>query len=163
QTRRSRTTGGEERLGYYSGEDARGPRARPEHRDHGSHRRRQDDDDRAHPLLHRPHPQDGRGARGRRGDGLDGAGAGSRDQEHFRGVVDLVEMKAIVWTDDLGTTMQVEDIPAELVEQAREYHHQLIDSVADHDDELTETYLEDEDSVTPDMLRRALRKATLDI
>src|SRR5436309_7125277 len=84
-------------------------------------------------------------------------------EEHFRGVVDLVEMKAIVWTDDLGTTMQVEDIPAELVEQAREYHHQLIDSVADHDDELTETYLEDEDSVTPDMLRRALRKATLDI
>jgi elongation factor G len=84
-------------------------------------------------------------------------------EEHFRGVVDLVEMKAIVWTDDLGTNMEVQDIPAELAEQAHEYHHQLIDAVADHDDELMETYLDDEEKVTPDMLRRALRKATLDI
>jgi elongation factor G len=83
-------------------------------------------------------------------------------EEHFRGVVDLVEMKAIVWTDDLGTEFTVEEIPAELAEQANEYHHQLIDSVADHDDELTNTYLEDEAAVTPDMLKRALRKATLD-
>src|SRR5437016_4789154 len=84
-------------------------------------------------------------------------------EEHFRGVVDLVEMKAIVWTDDLGTSMVVEEIPAELAEQAHEYHHQLIDSVADHDDELMETYLEEEEKVTPDMLKRALRAATLDI
>jgi elongation factor G len=84
-------------------------------------------------------------------------------EEHFRGVVDLVEMNAVVWKDDLGTEFEVTEIPAELVEQAQEYHHQLIDSVADHDDELTETYLENEDAVTPEMLRRALRKATLDI
>src|SRR5437763_4157127 len=84
-------------------------------------------------------------------------------EEHFRGVVDLVEMRAIVWQDDLGQRYELEDIPAELLEQAQEYHHQLIDSVADHDDELTETYLLDEEAVTPDMLRRALRKATLDI
>jgi elongation factor G len=84
-------------------------------------------------------------------------------EEHFRGVVDLVEMNAIVWKDDLGTEFDVTDIPAELLEQAQEYHHQLIDSVADHDDELTETYLENEDAVTPEMLKRALRKATLDI
>ena len=84
-------------------------------------------------------------------------------EEHFRGVVDLIETKAIVWTDDLGTDMQVEAIPAELVEQANEYRHQLIDAVADHDDELLETYLGDEDAVTPEMLRRAIRKATLDI
>jgi elongation factor G len=84
-------------------------------------------------------------------------------EEHFRGVVDLVEMKAVVWTDDLGTSMEVQEIPAELAEQAHEYHHQLIDAVADHDDELMETYLDDEEKVTPDMLRRALRKATLDI
>ena len=55
----------------------------PQHRDHGSHRRRQDDDDRAHPLLHRPHPQDGRGPRGRRRHGLDGAGAGARHHDHL--------------------------------------------------------------------------------
>jgi elongation factor G len=84
-------------------------------------------------------------------------------EEHFRGVVDLVEMKAITWSDDLGTTMDVGEIPAELGEQAQEYHHQLIDAVADHDDELMETYLEDESAVTPDMLRRAIRAATLDI
>jgi elongation factor G len=84
-------------------------------------------------------------------------------EEHFRGVVDLVEMKAITWDDELGTNITVGEIPAELAEQAHEYHHQLIDSVADHDDELMETYLGDEEKVTPDMLRRALRKATLDI
>ena len=84
-------------------------------------------------------------------------------EEHFRGVVDLVEMRAVVWHDDLGERFEIEEIPAELVEQAQEYHHQLIDSVADHDEELTETYLLDEESVTPDMLKRALRKATLDI
>ena len=67
-------------------------------------------------------------------------------EEHFRGVVDLVEMKAIIWTDDLGTSMEVQEIPAELAEQANEYHHQLIDAVADHDDELMETYLGDEEA-----------------
>jgi elongation factor G len=84
-------------------------------------------------------------------------------EEHFRGVVDLVEMKSTTWSDDLGTTMDVGEIPAELSEQAQEYHHQLIDAVADHDEELLETYLEDESAVTPDMLRRATRAATLDI
>jgi elongation factor G len=84
-------------------------------------------------------------------------------EEHFRGVIDLVEMRALVWQDELGTNYEVEEIPAELLEQAQEYHHQLIDSVADHDDELLETYLLDEDAVTPEMLRRALRAATLDI
>ena len=59
------------------------PRQNPQHRDHGSHRRRQDDDDRAHPLLHRAHPQARRGARGRGDDGLDGAGAGARHHDHL--------------------------------------------------------------------------------
>jgi elongation factor G len=62
-------------------------------------------------------------------------------EEHFRGVVDLVEMRAVVWEDDLGTKMDVVEIPEELLEQAQEYHHQLIEAVADHDDELLETYL----------------------
>jgi elongation factor G len=84
-------------------------------------------------------------------------------EEHFRGVIDLVEMRALVYQDELGTNYEVEEIPSELAEQAQEYHHQLIDSVADHDDELMETYLLDEDAVTPEMLKRALRAATLDI
>jgi elongation factor G len=84
-------------------------------------------------------------------------------EEHFRGVVDLIEMRAISWADDLGEKMEVGEIPAELLEQAKEYHHQLIDAVADHDDELMETYLLDEEAVSPEMLKRALRAATLDI
>jgi elongation factor G len=84
-------------------------------------------------------------------------------EDKFRGVVDLVEMNAIEYTDDLGQNFEVGEIPAELAEQAQEYHHQLIDAVADHDDELLETYLEDESAVTPEMLKRALRAATLDI
>ena len=58
-------------------------REHPQHRDHGAHRRRQDDDDRAHPLLHRPHLQARRGPRGRGDDGLDGTGAGARHHDHL--------------------------------------------------------------------------------
>jgi elongation factor G len=83
-------------------------------------------------------------------------------EEHFRGVVDLIEMRSLTWEDELGEKVDIGEIPAELVEQAQEYHHQLIDAVADHDDELMETYLEDENAVTPEMLKRALRAATLD-
>jgi elongation factor G len=84
-------------------------------------------------------------------------------EEHFRGVVDLIEMRSLTWEDELGEKVDIGEIPAELVEQAQEYHHQLIDAVADHDDELMETYLEDESAVTAAMLKRALRAATLDI
>ncbi len=82
-------------------------------------------------------------------------------EEHHRGVVDLVEMKAITYVDDLGTKMETGEIPAELAEQAQEYHHQLIDAIAEFDDELTEAFLEDEESVTPELIRRALRAGTL--
>jgi len=84
-------------------------------------------------------------------------------EENFRGVVDIVEMRALLWLDDLGTQFEEDEIPAELVEQAHEYHHQLIDAVAEHDEELLETYLLDEEAVTPEMIRRALRTATLQI
>jgi elongation factor G len=84
-------------------------------------------------------------------------------EEHFRGVVDIVEMGGTVWEDDLGTKVSTIEIPEGLREQAEEYHHQLIDAVAEHDEELLETYLTDEEAVTPEMIRRALRKATLAI
>ncbi len=83
------------------------------------------------------------------------------EEDVHRGVVDLVEMRAILYNDDLGQEFEIAEIPAELAEQAREYHHQLIDAVAEHDEELLETYLTDENAVTPDMIRRALRAATL--
>jgi elongation factor G len=82
-------------------------------------------------------------------------------EDAHRGVVDLVEMKAIVYKDDLGQSFDSTDVPAELAEQAQEYHHQLIDAVSNFDDEVLEAYLTDENSVTAEMLRRAIRNATL--
>ena len=82
-------------------------------------------------------------------------------EEHHRGVVDLVEMRAITYEDDLGEKVSIGEIPVELTEQAHEYHHLLIDAIAEHDDELTETYLTDESLVTSEMIKRALRAGTL--
>ncbi len=82
-------------------------------------------------------------------------------EDNYRGVVDLVEMNAIVYKDDLGQEFETTEIPAELVEQAHEYHHQLIDAISAFDDEVLEAYIEDESSVTPDMIRRAVRAGTL--
>ena len=82
-------------------------------------------------------------------------------EENFQGVIDLVEMQAIVYKDDLGQQFEVGEIPAELAEQAHEYHHQLIDAISHFDDEVLEAYIEDESSVTADQIRRALRAGTL--
>jgi elongation factor G len=82
-------------------------------------------------------------------------------EDKFRGVVDLVEMQAIVYKDELGQQFDVGEIPEGLVEQAQEYHHQLIDAISHFDDEVLEAYIEDESSVTPEMIRRAVRAGTL--
>jgi elongation factor G len=82
-------------------------------------------------------------------------------EDNFRGVVDLVEMQAIVYKDDLGQQFDVTEIPAALAEQAHEYHHQLIDVISHFDDEVLEAYIEDESSVTAEQIRRALRAGTL--
>jgi elongation factor G len=82
-------------------------------------------------------------------------------EEKHVGVIDLVEMKAIVYKDDLGEDFEVTEIPAELLEQAKEYHHQLIDAVSNFDDDVLEAYLTDENSVTADQLKVAIRAATI--
>src|SRR5216110_2902990 len=82
-------------------------------------------------------------------------------EDNFQGVVDLVEMQALVYKDDLGQEFETTDVPAELLEQAQEYHHQMIDAVSHFDDEVLEAYIEDESSVTPEMIRRALRAGTI--
>jgi elongation factor G len=82
-------------------------------------------------------------------------------EENFQGVVDLVEMQAIIYKDDLGQEFETGEIPAELKEQAHEYHHQLIDAISHYDDEVLEAYIEDESSVTADQIRRAVRVGTL--
>ena len=80
----------------------------------------------------------------------------------FKGVVDLVNMKAIVWHDEeLGAKFDIVDIPDDLADKAHEYHHELIDVVSHYDDVVLEKYLEDENSVTADDLKRAIRKATI--
>ena len=82
-------------------------------------------------------------------------------EESFSGIVDLVEMRAVSYVNPLGTEYVVGDVPAALLERAEIGHHALIDAVAEFDDELMETYLEDESAVTPEMIRRALRAGTL--
>jgi elongation factor G len=82
-------------------------------------------------------------------------------EDNFTGVVDLVEMQAAIYKDDLGKEFETVEIPAELLEQAQEYHHQLIDAISHFDDEVLAAYIEDESSVTPEMMRRAVRAGTL--
>jgi elongation factor G len=82
-------------------------------------------------------------------------------EEKHVGVIDLVEMKAIVYKDDLGEEFEVTEIPAELAEQAQAYHHQLIDAISAFDDEVLEAYLEDPNAIDPELIKRAIRAATL--
>jgi elongation factor G len=83
-------------------------------------------------------------------------------ESDFRGIVDLIEMNAIVYVDELGTDWEVVDIPDEMRAVADEYRLKLVEAVADHDDHLLETYLEGGE-ITPAHLREVIRQATLDI
>jgi len=84
-------------------------------------------------------------------------------EENFRGVIDLIAMKAIVWynSDTTGTTYEIEDIPKDLLEEANEWRAKLIESVANVDDTLLARFLEDHDSITEDEIVTALRKSTI--
>jgi elongation factor G len=83
-------------------------------------------------------------------------------EDEFEGHVDLVTMKAIRYLDPLGQTWEEGDVPAELADQAEAYRHDLIEAVADHDDEIMMAFLEDE-PIEEEQLGSAIRKATLDI
>ncbi len=78
----------------------------------------------------------------------------------FRGMVDLLTMKALVWDEAMGEQWSVEDIPADLAEDAAHWRHQLVDVLSTYDDTVMERYLAEE-PVTEDDLRKALRTATL--
>jgi elongation factor G len=84
---------------------------------------------------------------------------GAEDQ--FKGVIDLFKMKAIVYTDDLGSTMDLQDVPSDLRATAEKWRGELIEAIAEQDDELTEKYLKGEEIAEP-VLKRALRKATIE-
>jgi len=84
---------------------------------------------------------------------------GAEDQ--FKGVIDLVEMRAVLWHDEtLGAEFDVVGIPAELAEQAKEYHDKMVEAVAEHDDHLFEKYIEGQ-PISKEEIRAGIRKATI--
>ena len=81
-------------------------------------------------------------------------------EDTFRGIVDLVEMNADIYYDDMGKDMRVEEIPADMLEMAQEYREKLLDCVADIDDDIMMMVLEGED-VPADQIRAAIRRGTI--
>ncbi|MBQ3182452.1 MAG: elongation factor G, partial [Clostridia bacterium] len=82
-------------------------------------------------------------------------------EDTFKGIIDLIEMNAEVYYDDLGKDMRTEPIPADMMEKAEEYRAALIETVVEQDDDLMEKYLEGEEPSKED-IKRVLRKATID-
>lgn len=86
------------------------------------------------------------------------------DEADFRGIVDLVKNRAIVWHDEKhGSTFDVVEIPADMLDDVKQYRGQLIEEIAAYDENLLEKYMEDENSITEDEIHVALRAATLDM
>jgi len=85
-------------------------------------------------------------------------------EDSFRGVVDLIQNKAIIWNEeDKGMTYMKEDIPEDLIETVDEWRQKLVESVAEYDDEILEKFFEDPDSITEDEMMTAIRKAVIDL
>ena len=85
-------------------------------------------------------------------------------EDDFKGVVDLITMKGIIWNeDDMGMTYKTIDIPAELEADVNEWREKLVEAVAESDEELMEKFFEDPDSITTEEMHRAIRKATIDM
>ena len=83
-------------------------------------------------------------------------------EENFKGIVDLIKMKAIFWHDEtMGAEYTVEDVPANMVDEAEEYRAKLIEAAAEQDDALMEKFFDDPSTITEEELIAAIRKATL--
>ncbi len=86
------------------------------------------------------------------------------DEIDFKGVVDLVKNQAIVWHDETqGATFDIVPIPADMVDEVKQYRSILIEAVADYDENLLDKYMEDENSITEEEINTALRAATIDM
>ena len=86
------------------------------------------------------------------------------DEDDFKGIVDLIKNRAIIWHDDTqGATFDIVEIPEELKEEAKKYRALLIEEVAGYDENLLEKFMEDEDSITEDEVHAALRAAVMDM
>jgi elongation factor G len=83
-------------------------------------------------------------------------------EEHFKGVVDLIKMKAIYWHDEtMGAEYEVTQIPAGMVDEAQEWRDKMLETAANYDDELMEKFFEDPSTITEEEIIRAIRKGTL--
>lgn len=86
------------------------------------------------------------------------------DEIDFKGVVDLIKNRAIVWHDETqGATFDIVDIPADMLDEVKQYRSILIEEIASYDENLLEKFMEDEDSITEDEINAALRAATMDM
>jgi elongation factor G len=84
-------------------------------------------------------------------------------EDDFNGVIDLIEMRTIVWDDEtLGASYQIEDIPESMIDKARQYRDHLVETVAEQDDDIMEAYLSDA-AIAPEVLQAAIRRATCDL
>lgn len=83
-------------------------------------------------------------------------------EDSFRGVVDLVAKKAIIYVDDLGTKSEMSDIPADMADLVEEYREKLLEAVAEYDEELMVKYLDGEE-ITEEEIKRAIRRATIEV
>ncbi len=81
-------------------------------------------------------------------------------EEDFQGIVDLLEMKAYIYTNDLGTDINVTDVPEDMVEKAEEYRNDLIEHLAEVDDDIAEKFFADEE-ITIDEMKAVIRKSTI--
>ena len=81
-------------------------------------------------------------------------------EDTFKGIIDLVEMKAYVYYDDLGKDIRVEEIPEDMKELAEKYHSEMLENIAESDDEVMEKYLEGEE-ITIEEMKKCIRKATI--
>ncbi|MGX4687246.1 elongation factor G [Vagococcus sp. JNUCC 83] len=83
-------------------------------------------------------------------------------EDNFTGIIDLIKMKAEIYTNDLGTDIQETDIPEEYVDMANEWREKLVEAVAETDEELMEKYLEGEE-ITEEELKQGIRRATINV
>ncbi len=85
-------------------------------------------------------------------------------EEKFRGVVDLIKMKAILWHDEtMGAQYSVEEIPADLLDEAQEWRDKMLETCAEFDDVLMEKYFDDPSTITEDEIKAAIRKGTIEM
>lgn len=85
-------------------------------------------------------------------------------EDNFKGVIDLIKMKGIIWHNETeGMTFDEIDVPADMLEEANEWRGHLVEAVAEYDDDLMEKFFEDPNSITEDEMHTAIRKATIDL